>query len=342
MDTATQAAVEKQLAMELFGNERLVDRKDFDGTPGTLVFKRQTLRDEGLIGEARRKSYQSDMKNPDILSKSELSRMASARGMWDETIPSQIKELMERTTTLMGALEASGFQSVDEITDELSRVETDLLAEYQEETELAAEVRAAITRLATDTDLNYDDQRLVEVNATGTKVFDLIEEIKLLRNQIDALSQFAEARKALNALQAKQTELFVDSMESRAEREQELATIFYCCLNGDTGKPIWPSIDDMKQADPMKITFLINEYSYFINGVTTEFQEMLTKYGFLQRLSDTKSGSDDSPVQPESNPDGAATVSEEISSLLVLDMDLSAMTSLPVDSSTGSASTTIS
>jgi hypothetical protein len=300
MDTATTSAVEKQLAVELLKNQRIVEHPEL----GQVMLKRPNLEDDAAIGEARRKSYQRDMKNPDVLSRSELEKFATQRGMWDVTIPTRIQELMAKTGQAMATLEGTGFVTVERLYSELDRLGTEVIAAFPNTEPLDIEVKDAAQRLIST--LDYTDYELVERYAPSTTVYEQLTEMKLIHNQIKILEDFILERKELSELQVKQTELFVDSIESRAEREQEYATLYHCCLSPD-GKPIWPSIDVMKRIDPETIGFLIREYSYFTNGITPEFQEMLAKYGFLQRLSDTVNGSDDTPVQPESKLDGVTT-----------------------------------
>jgi hypothetical protein len=299
------------------------------------VLRRPTLEDEASIGEARRKSYQKDMKNSDILSKVELEKFAAAREMWSSDIPDRIRALTQKTGEAMQVLEVTGFKSVDDLSTELTRIGKELKDLFPEETDLGKQLRDAIDRFVGDAEYDYDDKALIQKHATGSQVYDLVDEADVVRNQIKILEQFAKDRLELAKLQNRQTELFVDSIESRAEREQELATLYFCCLSGETGKPLWPDIHEMKRANPKYIEWLLNQYSYFVNGITPELEEMLQKYGFLQRLSDTNSGSDDSPVQPELSLVGEVTANEPIDSSPVTDTDPSVMTSSPESSSIG-------
>jgi hypothetical protein len=323
MDTAQTSAVEKTLAVELVKNQRILEHPEL----GNVLLKRPTLEDEATIGEYRRRSYQSDLKNPDVLSKAELEKIAIARGMWSSDLPSRIQELVTKTGQAMAVLEGTGFKSVADLITELQKKAGELKEQFPATEELDLQIKDAIQRLVDLDDIAFDDANLIEKHALNSNVSELLEEMKLLKNQIKILEQFIDDRRELSKLQNAQTELFVDSIESRAEREQEFATIYQCCLNAESRSPLWPSFAEMKRADQEHIAYLITEYSYFTNGITPEMQEMLQKYGFLQRLSDTTDGSDDTPVQPESKPDGEVTDEVRIDTLPVSESDPIAMTS---------------
>jgi hypothetical protein len=148
----------------------------------------------------------------------------------------------------------------------------------------------------------------------SSAVEDLLEQGERQRTQLELLKQMTEVTKELKDLQKQRTRLFVDSLESRADRAEELATLYYCAVAAETGKRLWPTIADMRSAKIEDVDVILMEYHMFRNGVTDEFRTTLEKYGFHKRLTDTGDSSDASPDQPRPNSDGASAENAQTSS----------------------------
>jgi hypothetical protein len=297
IDQRTEDAVETVLQQELLRNERIVQHPTF----GAVRLRRPSPDQERSIANERRKQFHRDMQDESILSRDQLERLATQRGMWSPDMREKIEDLSRKTGQAMGILEAIGFKNVETlIADyEQSRLGMIALVEENEETQ------AAMTRyFDLDGEALLTDRSLIANGAMSSEVDDLLDTADALRQQIKVLTEMAKVRRELSDLNLKQTKLFVDSLEARADRAEELARIYYCVAHATTGAPLWPSYDAMWQANADDITHLMDEMYFFLNGITDEFKNILGRYGFLQRLSDTDDSSDGSPVQPQSKTDG--------------------------------------
>jgi hypothetical protein len=317
MDERSEDAVETTLQHELFYNERVINHPAF----GKVRLARPTLEHEKQIAEYRRKQFQTDMRDPDILSRGELEKLAIARGMWDPERSKRIDELNARTGEAMGLLEAVGFKDFDVVMSDYDETVNKLLALFPDPEDAEVEnvpkqVREAITKYFTiDAPRpTLKERNFITDNATSSEVEDLLDTGDVQRTQLDLLKQMSEITKELQTLQKERTRLFVDSVESRADRAEELATVYYCATKDGTGERLWPSVDDMRRAKIADVDHVMMEYHLFRNGITEEFRTTLEKYGFHKRLTDTGDSSDASPDQPPANSDGALAASEPTSS----------------------------
>lgn len=308
MDTRTEQAVETTLQSELLYNERIIQHPKF----GAVRLTRPTPYQEKLIAEARRKQTHKDMRDPDVLSRDQLEKLAIEKGMWTADMTQRITDLTHKTGEAMGLLDALGFKEFDVVTREFQNALLELLRVFDED----PDTREIISRYY-DLTLKPDmkDRSAIMDAAPSTVVDDLLDAADALRTQMDLLNEMFKIRKELNELQAKQVRIFLDSLENRADRAEELATLYYCSADAATGKPLWATYDEIWNARAEDVAFLMDEYHYFRHGITEEFKETLGKYGFIRRLTDTPNSSDDSPDQPQSNSDGeSATTTQATSS----------------------------
>lgn len=302
MDELKQA-VEAVLEDELIRNCRIFDHPTY----GRVIIKRPTPRQEKLIADERRRQYHKDLKDKDILSRSEILKLAKDREMWDEEDAAKEKELSQQIASLMGSLEALDYKDFDQVVDEYYETQTKLRSLNKENDE----VLLAVGRyFDVDNDPLRGDRMLIFKEAPNSDVETLLERADLLRAQLDTLKQLFEIRRQHNKLQIVKTELLLDSLESRAERAERVAQIYYCCLKDDA--PLWPTFDAAWDASPEDIELLIMELEYFNHGVTEEARAMLEKYGFLQRASVIASSSEDSPEAPTPSSDGESPESEQL------------------------------
>lgn len=307
MDTRTEQAVETTLQSELLYNERIIQHPKF----GAVRLTRPTPYQEKQIAEARRKQTHKDMRDPDVLSRDQLEKLAIEKGMWTPDMTQRITDLTHKTGEAMGLLDSLGFKEFDAVLRDFQTTVVELLRVYDED----PTTREIVSRYY-DLSLTPDakDRSAIMDAAPSTVVDDLLETGDMLRTQMDLLNEMFKIRKELNELQAKQVRVFLDSLESRADRAEELATLYYCTMNAESGKPLWPSYEEIWNARAEDVAFLMDEYHYFRHGITDEFKETLGKYGFIRRLTDTPNSSDDSPDQPQSNSDGESAAPVLVSS----------------------------
>lgn len=297
MDEKTEQAQEAALVEELLHNERIIDHPTF----GQVRIKRPTPGQERLIAEIRRKQYQQDLFSDDVKSKDEIEKRAIERGMWTTDMTQRIEGLTLKLGEAMAMLDAIGFQSLEELLAKYNKCVADLRELYTDNVDIQDAVRVYFDL---DQRPTAEGRAKIVDAAPSTSVDDLMEEGEQLRVQVELLSEMGKVRKELQELQAKQTRLFVDSVESRADRAQELATVYYCTSHAESGQRLWPRFEDIYNAPAEDIEILIWQMHYFNNGILPEFQERLAKYGFMPRLTGTKASSDDSLDQPQSNSDG--------------------------------------
>lgn len=306
MDERTQQAVEATVADELLRNERIIEHQTF----GLVRLKRPTAHQERMIAEVRRKQYQADLKNRDVLSRDEIEQIAVERGMWSADISDRMTDLTRRVGEAMGILDGIGFKSLSHLLEGYQTNVTELLGLFAEQPEIQDVVRAYYNL---DVPQDAKDRAKILDSAPSTRVDDLIDQGETLRVQIELLHDMAKVRTELERLRMKETRLFLDSLESRADRAEELARVYYCSTKAATGEPLYPSFDGpdgILHADPSETEVLVLKMAYFVNGVTPEFEEVLGRFGFTRRLTDTGDSSEGSHGQPESNSVGDSQESE--------------------------------
>jgi len=296
MENRTEQINDLVLENELVRNRRVVEHPIL----GRIVLSRPTPRMEALIAEERRKQYHKDLRNPDILSRDEIEKEAIRRGIWSKDLNDKLSQLSVRVGELMGVLDKIGYRSLDTLAEEYDETVKNLLDQFEEGSEAKDAVRRYFNL---DAQRNTSDRVLITKAAQSTLVDELLEKGETLRIQIELLADLAKVRKELLELQQKQARLFADSIEARADRAEELARIYYCCRKED-GDPLWPKFEDIWDADPEIIEFLVVEMFNFTHGITDEYREILERHGFLPRMVDTVASSEGSPDHPQSNSDG--------------------------------------
>lgn len=284
-------AVEIALQNELILNERIVSHPSI----GLIKLVRPTPRKQALVSDYRRKQQHGDIKKrqngEDIYFHAELEKMGHEFGIWTEEDQEALEEVTSELGSLMGQLDISGFEDGVELLNNFHD-STLRLANFFTEENPAWEAVQEFSKIDGGS-LKLKD--LIKKHATTTEVDDLLELIDAYRMQFDNLKQMGDQKKKWIELQKKYTNHFKDSIEKRADRAEELATIYYCCVNAETEKPLWPTIEQMLDANEETIVWLSLEYSYFVQGVSEEFRDTAAKYGFLRRGIDTLNSSEDSP-----------------------------------------------
>lgn len=303
----TEQKNDKELEFQLVRNERIFEHPTF----GRVRLRRPTPSQESFIAEERRNQYHRDLKNPDILSKTELEQIYIKRGMWSASEASRMADLSKKVGDIMAALDGVGFRSLDPLLDEFHDAVTELRDHFAEDEEALAAVNRYFDLDKTPT---ASDRFLMRDRAKSSAMDDVIQRAEGTRAQIDLLYELAKARNELNVLQQKHTRLFVDSIESRMDRKEEFARLYCCATHADTGTALWPTFDEMLDAPAEVIETLMNEMFYFMYGITDEFKEVLSRHGFIQRATDTDDSSEGSPGRPQSNSDGESLDSEPTSS----------------------------
>jgi hypothetical protein len=282
---------------EIARNTRTISHPKF----GEVRLARPTPRKERMIAEVRGREYHKFLRDESILSRAQLEEIAVRRGIWTEEKGNRLKELQTETGRLMGALDALGYQSLDTVTDAYGEVYARTLGLFEDNEEITR-----VVDLYFDLDLEpvHADRKKITEAANTTEVDDALDEADELRGQLLLLRSLTTARAEMNKLQFEQAVVFRDSLESRTDRAEELAQIYFCTADAITNKPLWPTYDDIWDTDPEDLDMLIQELFYFMNGITPEFQEILAKHGFTRRVRDIKDQLEDSPAHPTPNSDG--------------------------------------
>lgn len=311
MDTRTEAAVDSILRDELIRNERIINHPTF----GKVRLRRPTPRIERRIAEVRGAQFHKDLQNPDILSRAQLMDIAVARGMWSEDKEERLTHLSRKTGEIMGALENLGYETIDSLSDEYKQ-NYDRLSEIFSDHEDDEVIQALDRYFDLAEEVSKFDRKRIYDAATSTEVDDLLDRSDILRVQIDLLRELNKIRKEQGQLQMQQARLFMDALESRADRAEELAQIYYCCTKADTDEPLWESYDAAWDADGEDIEVLVMELYFFTHGITDMQKEVLAKHGFTRGVlaNVMNDSSEDSPEHPTPNSDGEQQESEQTSS----------------------------
>jgi hypothetical protein len=302
MDEKQQHDQDVALAQELLRNERVIPHPKF----GDVRLRRLTGEEELFVANERRRRYQADMRDREILSRAELEKLAMERGMWSPADAKKYTELSVRMGEAMGILEHVGFKTVEALRADY-RLAVDKIVALFGEDEKARDAAHRYFNLIEKP--KGADRAIIHAHATTSDIDDLMLAAEALRTQIDLLIELTKVREELDELTSKQVRLFVDSIESRTDRAEEMARVYMGAVHAATGQPLWPTFAEMWKAPPQDVEVLVLEMHYFLHGITDEFKATLGKYGFIRRLPVTSDSSADSPGQPQSNSDGESVAS---------------------------------
>lgn len=292
----TETGGDAVLTQELLHNQKVIDMPIL----GRIVVRRPTPRQDALISEARRKQYHADLKDETILSRAELLDIATKRGMWSAEKTKEMQDLNRTIGEMVTILDFSGYDTEEDISEQYMGIVAFLKEESEDE-----EVQAAIDRyFDIEVDSDLEDAKLIIKNSTGTKFDEQFQKGKLLRTQVDLLKELGKNRTNAEKLQEEYTRLFRDSIESRMERAERMEKLLHCVTREETGEPVFSSIEDLMECDPMVLIELQNEMFFFEMGIAENVKEILGKYRFTVRMKDILGLSEDSPDHPQSNSDG--------------------------------------
>lgn len=306
LDERTESAVEIAQKDELFRNERTFDHPTF----GTLRLQRPTPRQEREIAEARRRQYHKDMRDESILSKAELEKEAIRRGIWSKDNKLKLDSLQTRIGQIMGLLDSVGYESVDVVIRKYEQTVNKLRGLYEDEN---IAVQEAITRyFHLDGVGDPADHKLIFEEATTTDVDDAMAEAQLIRTQIELLTELKKSRDEMRPLLQDFVRLNMDSIESRMDRVEQLAKLYYCVTKD--GKTVWTSFDAMWDCPPKDLEILLEELYYFEEGIPDEYRKILGRHGFTLRVPTETNSSESSQGIPQSNSSGESAPSEQTSS----------------------------
>ena len=292
---------------ELRNNRRVVKHSKL----GQLLLRRATPAAERDIAEARRRSYHADLRNEEVLSRKQIENILEARGVWTKEQSDRIEELGNRTTELMAQITSLGFSDPDALIRELVEVNTDLSKafgledvpedEYDDEQKEIAENLERFFNL--DNMARAEEARFLRSKASNSDVADLLNQADAAVYLSGMISDFSEAKQELNELLMEYSKHFGESAEARADRAERLAKIYYCVRTED-GDPVWEDLETLWEEDPEVVMWVSNQLYYYENGVSPEASDVLERFGFMARVTDTENNSDDSPDHTQSNSDG--------------------------------------
>jgi hypothetical protein len=299
---------------ELLRNEKMVEHPAY----GTVKLQRPTPRKERLISELRSKQYHRDLQarepdgTPSILSRAQLEAEAMQRGIWTQDKKDRASYLRESIGSLMTGLEAVGYNSVEDMLVQYHATVNKILLQFADNLEAASAVSRYFDM---DSEAQSTDDRIIRDASPSTEVDELKEEAETYRAQIDLMTRLSEARKELNDLMSEYVRLVKDSIESRMDRVEEMAHIYYCATKED-GTPLWAKFEDMWDSYPHDIALLQEELFYFTNCLSDDLRRMMGKHGFTVRVPEATSEprSEDSPEHPVSSSVGESPESAPLSS----------------------------
>lgn len=297
---------DKQLQKDLIYGERIIPRHP---KYGRVRLRRPSPLEETLISEERSKRYHAAMRDDNALSKAQLLKIAEARGMWSSEKEAKLNEGTTKIGQCMGLLEAAGFKDLPDVLTKYTEERAKIAALLTDQPE-ALDILDEYTDL-TKTPTLAQQHQLIEATGTSSEQF---EEIATLRTQIELFEELVNARKEVDKLREEHVSIFQGSIESQADRAEEMAHLYYCARNADDDSQLWPSYEAAWNSRSEDIEELIIQMQYFRHGITPEYEKALGRFGFTRRLSDTEEESEDSPAQPSANSDGESQESEQTSS----------------------------
>lgn len=297
MDEKTEKALDAVILDELVRNERVVEHPKF----GKVKIQRPTPRKEREIAEVRGRAYHKFLLDEDILSRAQLEAAAIKRGIWSEDKAERLTALSRKSGELMGLLDALGYENVDTVSERYAELYSKILGLLEEGSD-AYEAADRYFNLGTEPVLQ--DRLLIQRAGSTTEVDDTLDHADTVRTQLDLLMELTDVRKEQSALQVENARLFMDSLEARTDRAEELARIYFCCTNAETGAPLWPTYEQIWDATPEDIEWLMQELFYFTHQISRDFQRVLENHGFTRRVPEFKKLLEDSPEHPTSNSDG--------------------------------------
>ncbi len=305
MDQQTTYEVEQQLLDELLRNGRVIEHPTF----GEIKLQRPTAKKERLIAAIRQKTHHRDLqaRNEDgsaaVLSRAQLEKMGVERGVWSEENQLRLAWLKDEVGRMMVLLESMGFKTQANTLIDYQMTVNKLMSLYPSEDIPALE--AIIRYYDLDSDMEPSDMKIIRDSAVTTEADDLIEELGTFRTLLEYKSRLHRAQAELHQLTAMYVRLTQDSIESRYERAEVLAQIYYCATKAD-GEPIWPKFEEAEDANAYDIEILREELYFFWAGYDKSLRDMMGKHGFTVRVPENiyEESSDASPEHPSSSSDG--------------------------------------
>jgi hypothetical protein len=322
---------DSQILTETALNERIIEHPKF----GRVRFCMPTLQIQKKIDAVSRSQKKmllnafDEVEDPDnpgrmrkipaYQSREVLAKEYKEKGWWTDEHEDRLEKLSSQHITQLTELELLGFDSAESCLAALSSLRIELEDIFVDEKR--AKVLTAI-RDITDVVKGYSLklEKTLHNAASTTEVDDLLESVlrqqQIYEKYLELTSTYAE----LLGLQNEQSSLFSDSWQDQLRYYLRLAQVHYCVQNADTGEPLWPSLDEMEaEVDNTLIRWVFDELGAFWQGLTEEMRDKLGKYDFIYGRSGSKPSSDDSPVQPESKPDGESPENEQTTSIEVTD-----------------------
>jgi hypothetical protein len=294
MDKETSTQIDETLEQELIFNERTVEHPE----RGRIKLIRPTPKLDRLIADERRKQKNKDLLDPDVLTRDQLKKIATQRGIWSEADETRVQDLSIRMGEIMAVLELTQYNSFPELLAQFRAVRVQILDKLEPDSE---GYTAAFRFLDLEREPSTRDRILIQKAGGSTELDELLEEASVVRKQMSLLEEMMEVRQELNKIHVRARDLFEDSLEARAERAEEMARLFYCTRTAETDSPLWSSLDAAWESKPDFIQWLSTEMYYFRNGITDELKDIFGRHGFTQRATTTESSSDDSQGLPPSS-----------------------------------------
>jgi hypothetical protein len=307
---------DQQILQEIVVNERIVEHP----TKGKIRFRLPTLelqRKIDALGRAKKKILRDTTdKIPDpeaplgyrivpaFKSREVLAKEYATLGWWTDEHEIELSTIIQDFTTTLAQLEIIQFESEQAIYLGLAEATDRLLKLFEEN--MTDKIKATIARVTvTGGDPSYEDLKILTEEASSTEVDDVLEKVKIYRQQFDLYNKLADLHLKLLKLESERTALFQDSWQEQLQYYIKLAQVFVCCEYVETNKSLYDSVESLeKEPDVTFLKWVFTELQAFFQGTPTDSRERFAKYGFMDRLNLKKSSSEESPVQPQSKPDG--------------------------------------
>lgn len=318
---------DNQVLTETVFNEKIVTHPDI----GEIKLTAPTLKIQRNIDAATRKKRKEllnsfdtieDPKNPNKVkrvpsfkSKDTLIKEYRELGWWTEEQDDKIEELTTKNMELIAELELLGFESEEDLEEDIQDIRKDLCTHFEEHEKVDKFVTSIYALCQFEEEYKTKDDVLLRKNAESTEVDDLLEKLYDLHKMYKTITEAIGLTSDLRELNAEYSSLFSDSWQEQLSYYTKIAQLFYCTETVETGEPLWPSVDNLEITDDVELfRWAFAELSAFWQGLTDETREKIAKYSFTLGLSAEKPSSEDSPAPPESKQDGESQTEPESSS----------------------------
>lgn len=324
---------DKAIVAEIARNSRIIEHPEY----GTYVVRRPTYQVQANIESARARSINMDLQTvqsiedpatgdvrqvPAYLTRQSKAEQLKLHGIWGPQHERDLQEAIDKWRSVAEDLDKLGFEGSWVLDTQIQELKKNLSKHTPEK--LAPELVVVCPSL----DAAFDDKderykaytaaRSTIKKATRSMVVDeLLRDADRLQKQLELYGDGLKAQAEMLALRMNELSLFSDTIEARADKAGQVAKIFYCVQDPDTGKAPWRNTNELTDAPSEKVAWLLGEVEKF-ERLEPEDEgkdpRRKDRFNFLGSLQVPAVPSEDSPEETTSKPDGDSATDQPNSS----------------------------